>query len=93
MSNFIAQQQILIRKNKMLETENAKLKQFARDIIWDECWDLGGSQSRDGATVQDQAEQLGMIVKDKATSEDVEAHAGLFDLGDDIYRLADWMKE
>jgi hypothetical protein len=76
-----------------LKTENAKLKEFARDIITDECWDLGGSQSRDGVDVQDWAEKLGLIVKGKATAEQAEASNGLCEEGDDWYTFSDILKD
>ena len=47
--------------------ENAKLKERALYVIRDECW---GSQVRDGGTVQDLAEQLGLIVKDTEKNAD-----------------------
>lgn len=73
--------------------DNDKLKQFARDIISDECWDLGGSQNRDGADVQDWAESLGLIKKGKATAEQAEASDGLFEEGDDFYTFSDILKD
>jgi hypothetical protein len=73
--------------------QNDKLKEFARNIIMDECWDLGGTQNRDGATVQDLAERLGLIELGSATQEDADASDGLFEKGDAFYRFSDMMKE
>lgn len=74
-------------------TDLEKLKKFARDIIQDECWDLGGSQSRDGADVQEWAESLGLIEKRPATQEDVDTSNGLCEVGDDWYVFTDVLKE
>lgn len=71
------------------EAITAKLKEFARDIIADECWDLGGSQSRDGADVQEWALKLGLIVKGKATKEQADNSGGLFEEGDEICKFAE----
>ena len=74
--------------------EIADLKKFARCIIRDECWDLGGSQNRDGADVQDWAKTLGLIAfKGIATQEDVDTSGGLFEVGDNFYTFTDILKE
>ncbi len=69
------------------------LKEFARDIIMDECWDLGGTQSRDGGDVQEWAENLGFIVKKKATREEADGSGGLFDEGEARFVFAEILAE
>ena len=78
--------------NRLAE-ENKKLKKFARFIIEDECFDLGGLQSRYGGDVQGMALELGLIVQGPATREDVEAGPGSFEEGDVIFHFSDMLKE
>ena len=80
---FTRQEHIKLRK------ENEKLKEFARDTIRDLCWDSNG----DGMTIQDQAEELGLIVPHVATEEDVDPEYSDFSVGDTIYKFSDWLVE
>ena len=75
-----------------LEKDNAKLKEFAREIILDECWDLGGSHSRDGAAVQDLADNLGLIELTPANDDDVDQHEYI-GVGDPIYKFSEILNE
>lgn len=74
----------------MTNEQIENLKTFAREIIIDECWDLGGSQSRDGGSVQDLAEKLGLIEPRLATQDDVETCD--CEEGERIFQLTGFLK-
>ena len=68
-----------------LEAENKKLKEFARHIIQNECWDL---QEPDGGDTQDLAEKLGLIESFIATEQDVDIEFDEFEVGDTLFRFS-----
>lgn len=70
--------------------ENEKLKEFARTIIKDECWDL---QTRDGGDVTCLAYKLGLLEKTPATKEQADGAEGLYDEGEPIDTFTDILKE
>ena len=70
----------------------AKLKEFARWVINQECF----ANDIDGASIQEKAEELGLIKLDNVTAEDVETHDYYTkeDIGDlSIYRFTDILEE
>ncbi len=72
--------------------ENKRLKDFARPVIEQECWSLF---PQDGGDLQELAEELGLIVPDVATQEDVDnaLYKGYYEVGDNMYKFAKILKE
>lgn len=76
----------LICGDYLEEIEKLKiLKEFARKIIGDYCWNLADP---DGGDIQDIAEKLGLIAPKIATEEDVHEESD-FEIGDMIYKFTD----
>ena len=67
-------------------TDINKLKEFARTIIVDYCWDLGDP---DGGNVQELAEKLGLIEPHVATEEDINSEFDRYEVGDTIYKFTE----
>lgn len=74
----------------MAKTELEKLKDFAREIIKDYCWNLGDP---DGGSIQDLAEKLGLIGPQIATEEDIDSEFSYHEVGDTIYKFTDILVE
>jgi len=72
-------------ENKQQAERIKKLKTFAKDIIMEYCWNLGDP---DGGSIQDLAENLGLIEPKIATAEDVSEYSD-FEEGDTIYKFTD----
>ena len=72
--------------------ENNQLKDFARPVIRQECWSLF---PQDGGDLQRLAEELGLIVSDVATQEDVDnaLYEGYYEVGDDMRKFAKILEE
>lgn len=66
------------------QADNERLREFAREIIKDYCWNLG---EPDGGAIQDLAEKLGLIEPHIATTEDVNVEFDHFGVGDTIYKF------
>lgn len=79
----------MFNENKQFRIELDKLKEFARKIIKDECWDM---QEPDGGDTQDLAEKLSLIKPTTATAEDVDDFSD-FEVGDTIFKFTDILKE
>jgi len=75
---------------KRLQVENERLKQFVRYIIKAKCWAL--FDDIDGGTVQEKAEELGLIEPVIATESDVSEFSD-FEVGDKIYNFTEILKE
>lgn len=71
----------------MTVQENA-MREFCRRIIADYCFGYG---EPDGGDIQDIAARLGLIISAKATADDV-ASGMECDVGDEIFRFADWLQ-
>ena len=71
-------------------TETEKLKEFARVIIREYCWNFG---EPDGCTIQDLAENLGLIEPHIATEKDVDAESDDYEVGDTIFKFTDILKD
>ena len=72
-----------------LKAENDKLKEFARTVIKNCCWDI---QDPDGGDIQELAEKLGLIQPTTATEEDINELSD-FEVGDEIFKFTDILKE
>jgi hypothetical protein len=70
------------------QAENDKLKAFARIVIE---WALDGHDI-EALDLQDVAQRNGLLVPHEATEDDVAAGIDC-EVGDEIYRFADWMAE
>ena len=66
------------------------LKEFARSIIKDYCWDLGDP---DGGSVQDLAEKLGLIEPHIATEADVDPEWDDYEAGDTVYKFSEILRD
>lgn len=75
---------------KLKPCPDEALREFARRMIADYCWDY--STEPDGGEVQDVAERLGLIEPHVATEADCKENLD-FELGDTIYKFADWLNE
>jgi hypothetical protein len=64
------------------------LVDFARKVIKINCWNY----EPDGLTIQDQAEELGLIESFIATADDIDEESD-FEVGDRIYQFAGILKE
>lgn len=71
-----------------MTVQEAALKEFSRRIIADYCWGYG---EPDGGDVQELAERLGLIEPHAATEDDAKRFE--CDVGDTVYRFAEWLKE
>jgi predicted transcriptional regulator with HTH domain len=80
--------QRLISQMAELQAENEKLKEFARHVIRAECWDIW---DLDGGTVQDWAEELGLIKLGIVTKEETNEFV-YYEEGDMIYKYSDILK-
>ena len=76
-------------KNTTVKDIN-NLKEFARSIIKDYCWDLGDP---DGGSVQDLAEKLGLIEPHIATEADVDPEWDDYEAGDTVYRFSEILRD
>lgn len=81
-----------------LQRQNAVLKKFARSIINEKCFGYDGEI--DGASVQDQAANCGLITPSTVTREMIDEWertdnypSGDFEPGDAIYYFSDWLKD
>ena len=79
----------LIEERDQLRAETKPLKEFARKMIEDVCWDL---LEPDGGDMQEVAEKLGLIKSTKATEEDIDEESD-FEVGDTIYKFTDILKD
>ena len=77
----------IIEKNDQLQAEIEKLKEFARKVIQDVCWDM---YVLDAGDVQEFAEKLGLIKPTTVTEED---NYPDFEVGDIIYKFSEILKE
>lgn len=68
-------------------TNQAALAEFARRVITEGCWE---GTDIDGGTLQDWAEELGLIYADVATEADKDQFTDL-DVGDKLYRFQPWL--
>jgi hypothetical protein len=73
---------------EQLQAENKRLKEFARQVIMDVCWDM---HEPDGGDMQDIAEKLGLIKPTIATEDDIDDESD-FEVGDTIFKFADILK-
>lgn len=73
---------------QQLQSENERLKGFARKVIKETCWNIN---EIDGGDVQELAEKLGLIVPKTATEDDVDDFSD-FEAGDTIYQFSDILK-
>ena len=73
-----------------LQAELKNLKEFARNIIENQCWDLC---EPDGGTIQELAEKLGLIVPFIATEQDINDEFGDFEVGDTIFKFSEVLKK
>jgi len=80
--------QRLLTDIRGLEYESERLKEFARQIIKDYCWNI---KDVDGGSVQDLAEKLGLI--EKHIAEDVNPEFDNYDVGDEIFIFTEILKE
>jgi len=71
-----------------LEAENKALKEFARKVIEQECWDIF---ELDRGEIQDWAEKAGLIKLCIATEADIDDDSD-FDVGDTIYKFTEMMR-
>jgi len=80
----------LISENENLFAENTLLKEFARSVIKEVCWDIGGTRLRelDGGNVQAFAERLGLIKRHFVTESDKDKYPDC-DVGDPIFKFSD----
>lgn len=78
---------------ELLRTENKVLKEFARSVIEDVCWDIGGNAlgELDGGDVQAFAERLGLIIPHVATEADLHEDSD-FEVGDTFYEFSEILK-
>lgn len=74
-----------------IEAENKRLKEFACDVIEQECWSIF---PLDGGDLQELAEKLGLIVSCIVTEEDLKDmdEDFDFDVGDPFYKFSDMLK-
>ena len=72
----------LINKLEQLQVENEKLKEFVRPFIQEICW----SFEIDGGSLQDTAEDLGLIKGCTVTEDDVDDYPD-FEVGDTIFKF------
>ena len=70
------------------QAENDKLKEFARSVIRDVCWNLCVD---DGGDIQELAEKLGLIEPFIATEKDINEFSEL-EVGDTIYKFTSILK-
>ncbi len=73
-----------------LEGEAKNLKEFARQVIKDTCWNQ--LDDFDGCEVQDLAENLGLIEPCIVTEEDVDDEFDDYEVGDTIYKFSEALK-
>ena len=69
---------------RLLQAENKRLAEFAREIILEYCWNLSNPE---GGSIQDLAEKLNLIEPHIATAEDVDDDFSDFGIGDTIYKF------
>ncbi len=74
--------------NRVL-AENKRLKEFARHIICQYCWNI---DDPDGGDIQGWAEKLRLIVPHVATAEDVDDESD-FEVGDTIFKFSELLQE
>lgn len=72
------------------QEQNEAMRKFCRYVVREYCW--GYTSQPDGGDIQDVAEKLGIIVPAIATASDAE-HMDFTDVGDTIFRFADWLDE
>ena len=65
------------------------LKEFARSVIRQECWEI---EPLDGADIQELAERLELIMPCIATEADVDEESD-YEVGDIIYKFSETLKE
>jgi len=80
----------LISENENLFAENKILKEFARSVIKEVCWDLGGTRLRelDGGNVQAFAARLGLIKRHTITEADKDKYPDR-DVSDPIFKFSE----
>lgn len=72
--------------------QHVAVKEFAREIIMEYCWDLphpdhGVKSDPDGGTIQDLAIKFGLIAPHIATAEDVDKEFDDYGIGDTIVKF------
>ena len=72
----------LIDNYNEISDENNKLKKFIQSTIQEICWEI----EIDGGTLQELAEELGLIEVCTVTEEDVDDYSD-FEVGDTIFKL------
>ncbi len=72
-----------------LQAENKRLKEFARHIIRQYCWDM---LEPDGGDIQEWAEKLGLLVPHAATKDDIDDESD-YGVGDTIFKFSELLQE
>ncbi len=71
----------------LLQAQKESLKEFARTVIKEECWGI----TMDGLEIQDLAVNLGLLVEEVATEEDIDEDSD-FEVGDKMYKFTDVLR-